>query len=221
MRALVLRSDERRGALKAPRVFVYRSRMANSVSVVPLTPGLWPTIDALFGGGGDPKWCWCQFWRKPGSDWTNTTADDNRSDLLALVEGDGPAPGLVALEGDRAVGWVGLGPRDAFPRLARSRTLPQLPGDDVWAINCFVVARSVRGSGVAGALLEAAVAYARDRGAKTLEGYPVDTQGSRIPSASVYTGTKTMFERAGFELASPSKSKASSGTPRVVVRRTP
>jgi GNAT superfamily N-acetyltransferase len=195
--------------------------VAKAVSVVPLTPGIWPALAELFAAGGDPKWCWCQFWRKPGSDWTNTTADENRADLLALVDADGPAPGLVALDDGKAVGWVGLGPREAFPRLVRSRTLPQLPGDDVWAINCFVVARSARRSGVAGALLEAAVAYARDHGAKTLEGYPVDTQGTRIPSASVYTGTKAMFERAGFGLAAQSNSKASSGTPRVVVRRTP
>lgn len=191
------------------------------LEVVPLTSETWPALADLFSSGGDARWCWCQFWRKPGSDWTNTTADENRDDLRALVDGAGPAPGLVALDGDRAVGWVGLGPRGAFPRLARSRTLPQLPGDDVWAINCFVVARSARRSGVAAALLEAAVAYARDHGAKTLEGYPVDTQGARIAPASVYTGTRAMFERAGFELAAPSTSKASPGAPRVVVRRTP
>lgn len=192
------------------------------ISIVPLSAECWDALAELFSAGGDPRWCWCQFWRKPGSNWTNTTAEDNRRDLQALVNGGGLAPGLVALDdAGKAVGWVGLGPRDAFGRLARSRTLPQLPGDDVWVINCFVVAKGSRRSGVATALLDAAVAYAREHGAGTLEGYPVQTGGTRISSASVYTGTAAMFERAGFSAFAPSTSKASSGTPRVVMRRSP
>jgi GNAT superfamily N-acetyltransferase len=189
------------------------------VDIVPASPATWPALAELFAAGGDPKWCWCQFWRKPGSNWSNTTAADNRSDLEGLVDGDGPAPGLVALRDGVAVGWVGLGPREDFPRLARSRTLPQLPGDDIWVINCFVVARTARRSGVARSLLAAASEYAKAHGARILEGYPVATDGGRIPSASVYTWTASMFEGAGFTKAADSTSKASAGTPRVVMRR--
>jgi GNAT superfamily N-acetyltransferase len=63
---------------------------------------------------------------------------------------------------------------------------------------CFVVGRKSRGQGVASALLEAAIDYARDHGATTLEGYPVETDGTRIASANVYKGTLGMFARAGF-----------------------
>jgi GNAT superfamily N-acetyltransferase len=196
--------------------------MMPTVKIVPATPEVWPQLADLFAAGGDPKWCWCQFWRKPGSNWSNTTLDRNRADLRALVDGPGPAPGLVAIDEDgKAVGWVGLGPREDFGRLPRSRTIPQLAGDDVWVVNCFVVARTARRSGVAGALLDAAVAYASEHGAAILEGYPVDTRGTRISSASVYTGTADMFRRAGFEVAAPTTSKAASGTPRVVMRRSP
>ena len=190
------------------------------MEILPASPALWPAIADLFAAGGDPKWCWCQFWRKPGSNWTNTTLDENEADLRTLVERD-PAPGLVALRDGKAVGWVGLGPREEFGRLARSRTIPQLPGDAVWVVNCFVVARTARRTGVASALLEAAVDYARAHGAAILEGYPVETGGGRIASAAAYTGTAGMFERAGFEIASPTSSTAASGRPRVVVRRTP
>ena len=193
--------------------------MSDAIEIRPLTADLWPALADLFAAGGDPRWCWCQYWRKPGSNWSNTTADDNRTDLRAMLDRDGPAPGLVALLDGKAVGWVGLGPREDFPRLARSRTLPQLPGEAVWVVNCFVVAKAARRSGVAGRLLEAAVEYARANGALTVEGYPVTTEGARIPSASVYTGTAGMFERAGFEVAAPTSSKASGGTPRVVMRR--
>jgi GNAT superfamily N-acetyltransferase len=185
-----------------------------------LVAGNWPALATLFAEGGDARSCSCQFWRKSGSSWTSATADDNRRDLRALVGRD-PAPGLVALRDGRAIGWVGLGPREEFDRLARSRTIPQLRGDGVWVVNCFVVARTARRAGVASALLDAAVEYARAHGATTLEGYPVETGGARVPSASAYTGTAGMFERAGFEVASRTTSTAASGRPRVVVRRSP
>lgn len=190
------------------------------MEIVPASPDLWPTIADLFGSTSTLRWCWCQFWRKPGSNWSNTSADDNRASLRELV-GQEPAPGLVALQDGRAIGWVGFGPRDDFPRLARSRTIPQLPGDGVWVVNCFVVARAARRSGVASALLEAAVGYARDHGARLLEGYPVQTGGGRMASASAYTGTAGMFERAGFTVASPTSSKAGKDLPRIVMRRVP
>ena len=152
------------------------------------------------------------------SNWSNTTADDNRTDLQALV-GQDPAPGLVAMRDGKAIGWVGLGPREEFDRLMRSRTIPQLPGDGVWVVNCFVVAKAARRGGVAGALLDAAVAYAREHGAVTLEGYPVETGGARMSSASAYTGTTGMFDRAGFAPAAPTSSKAHGGRPRIVARR--
>jgi GNAT superfamily N-acetyltransferase len=190
------------------------------MEIVPASRDNWSLIEGLFGSTSTLRWCWCQFWRKPGANWTNTTPEENRADLEALVGSD-PAPGLVALRDGVAVGWIGLGPRDHFPRLGRSRTIPQLPGEDVWVVNCFVVARGARRSGVASALLEAAVAYAREHGAAILEGYPVRTGGMRISSASVYTGTAGMFERVGFEIAAETTSRPSSGMPRVVMRRTP
>ncbi len=191
-----------------------------AVMIEPLSVGNWPALTTLFSSGGDPKWCWCQYWRKPGANWSNTTPTENRADLEVLVGAD-PAPGLVAMRDGVAIGWVGLGPREDFPRLARSRTLPQLPGDGVWVVNCFVVARGARGEGVAGALLEAAIDYAREHDARVLEGFPVETGGERMPSAGAYMGTVGMFLRSGFEVASPTTSKAGGGRPRVVVRRAP
>jgi GNAT superfamily N-acetyltransferase len=190
------------------------------MDIRPASRDSWPLIAELFAAGGDPRWCWCQWWRKRNANWTNTTADGNRADLEALVGAD-PAPGLVALEDGRAVGWVGLGPREDFPRLAASRVIPQLPGDAVWSVNCFVVAKGARRSGVAGALLDAAVAYARDHGAALVEGYPVRTGGGKVSAPSLHTGTEGMFERSGFELAAETTSGIRSGTPRVVMRREP
>ena len=62
------------------------------------------------------------------------------------------------------------------------------------------MSRRARGRGVAAALLDAAVAYAREHGATTLEAYPVDAGDGRIPAANAYHGTLGMFERAGFQV---------------------
>ena len=107
---------------------------------------------------------------------------------------------MLAYRDDRVVGWVSLGPREDYERLAYSKVLAPVDDIPVWSIVCFVVGRRSRGTGVAAALLEAAVAYAGDHGATTLEAYPLDTSGERIASANAYHGTLRMFERAGFEV---------------------
>ncbi len=200
--------------------------MTDNLAIVPASLAVWPLIVDLFAAGGDPRWCWCQYWRKPGSNWTNTTADGNRLDLEARIPPPGSAdeavaPGLVALRDGVAVGWVGLGPREGFPRLERSRTLPMLPGEAIWSINCFVVAKAARRGGIATALLDAALAYARAHGAGVVEGYPVRGDGTRLAPGVVYTGTASMFERAGFTVAAESTSKSVDRPRRVVMRRTP
>jgi GNAT superfamily N-acetyltransferase len=74
---------------------------------------------------------------------------------------------------------------------------PVDPGDvGVWSITCFFVHRRHRRTGIAEALLEAAVRFAAEHGARAVEGYPVDPGQSR--AADLYPGTIGMFERAGF-----------------------
>ena len=52
-----------------------------------------------------------------------------------------------------------------------------------------------------------------------VEGYPVDNQGSKVDLTMAYVGTRTLFEKAGFELASRTEA-TSAGFPRVIMRRT-
>jgi GNAT superfamily N-acetyltransferase len=169
-----------------------------AIDVRPLTPQRFADLATLFEEGGDPKWCWCTYFRVRGRDWSNSTAADNRDELRALAKRE-LAPGLVAFRDDRAVGWVSLAPREDYERLATSKILAPLDNVPVWSIVCFVVSRRSRRQGVASALLDAAIEYARSHGATTVEAYPVEVpQGERIPSANAYHGTLTMFERAGF-----------------------
>ena len=164
----------------------------------PLTTARFADLAGLFEEGGDPRWCWCTYFRFRGRDWSNSTADGNRAELKALTRRK-LAPGLVAYRDDQAVGWVSLAPREDYDRLAASKILAPLDDVPVWSIVCFVVSRRHRRQGVAGALLEAAIEYARSHGATTLEAYPVEVpKGERVPSANAYHGTLSMFERAGF-----------------------
>ena len=190
------------------------------MEVVPASLATWDALADLFArrGGGDARSCWCLWWRVRAKDFGTPSA--NRERLRGLVE-SGPPPGLVALAGGRAVGWVGLGPRPDFERLQRSRVIPRVDGATPWAIVCFVVDAEARGRGVASALLAAAVEHARAAGAPTVEGYPVDpaaTPGGRTSDTGAFTGTRSMFERAGFHVAATTSSRGG-GAPRVVMRR--
>ena len=182
-----------------------------TLEIVPLTPKRIGDLATLFEQGGDPKWCWCAYFRVRGRDWTNSTGQDNRAVLEAAVREQEHAPGLVAYDEGEVVGWVSLGPREDFERLAFSRILAPLDEVPVWSIVCFVVGRRSRLQGVAGELLSAAIDYARYRGATTLEAYPVDVPaGDRIPSANAYHGTLAMFERAGFRVVERRQANANS-----------
>jgi GNAT superfamily N-acetyltransferase len=169
------------------------------LDIRPLTPERFPDLAALFGEGGDPKWCWCVYFRFRGRDWSNSTASENRAALEELAERD-LAPGLVGYRDGRVVGWVSLGPREDYERLTFSKILAPVDDTPVWSIVCFVVSRKVRGQGVAAELLAAAIEFARAHGATTLEAYPVDTSDGRVPAANAYHGTLAMFERAGFTI---------------------
>ena len=137
------------------------------------------------------------FFRMPGMSWQNASAASNRADLERLTHAE-VAPGLVAYRSGKAVGWVGLAPRTDYARLTNSKVLKPVDDKPVWSIVCFVVSRHARRQGVAHELLSAAVAYARQHGARTVEAYPVSAERGRVPAADAYHGTQSMFERAGF-----------------------
>jgi GNAT superfamily N-acetyltransferase len=138
------------------------------------------------------------WWRveKGGKTWEAMKADGRSKRTLASLVRRGRALGILAYCDGEPVGWVTFGPRRAdFPRLDRVRAYQRDDTASVWSVPCFFVARGWRGKGVASALLEAAVAAARRRGARVLEGYPVT---KALPAAFAYTGALSMFTRAGF-----------------------
>jgi GNAT superfamily N-acetyltransferase len=142
---------------------------------------------------------------------TGTSGGPNKERMAELVAG-GTVPGLLAYRDGSAVGWASTSPRSELVRVARSRQL--LAGDDpeqtdVWSIACFYVHRSAWRTGVATALLAAAIEHAREHGAGAIEGYPV-----KPGSVDPYTGYDAMFARAGFRLV-----RAGRGRGRALWRR--
>ena len=177
------------------------------ITIVPATAPRFDDVAQALTGGGDGGSCWCLWWMMPAKDWDTLTRDDRRERLRAQTEGE-PPPGLVAYVDGEPAGWVKVAPRTAQPRLARTRNLQSspIPFDDesVWAITCFVVRREHRRSGLNAELLRAAVDHARARGARVVEGYPLDPSVQKFSSNELYHGILSTFLAAGFtEVARP------------------
>ncbi len=176
------------------------------LAIRPLTPARWPDLVKLFGARGACAGCWCTWWRltRPEFDAGRGAANRRREERYVKA---GNVPGLLAYEAREPVGWVAIEPRSAFPRLARSRILAPVDDRPVWSITCFFVARAQRGRGVTRALIEAAVRWARSRGATIVEAYPVEP-GRRVADDVVYHGAASTFRALGFdEVARRSRSR--------------
>lgn len=167
------------------------------LTIRPLTPNLWPAFEDLFGKGGASNGCWCMYWRI-GSAYHKRPRAKNRTAIREIVK-RGPPPGLLAFDGELAVGWCQLTPRDALGWLNRARHFERIDEVPVWSISCFYVRRGYRKQGVLSALITAAVKAAKRAKAPALEAYPVDTARPESTS-NVFTGTASAFARAGFKI---------------------
>src|SRR5204863_8152453 len=110
----------------------------------------------------------------------------------------GEPAGLIGYRGKVAVGWVSLGASEDYAKLKRSPVMKAVDERPVWSVVCFVVPSQYRGQGVARALLDAAICYAKKRGVALLEAYPVDKPG-RSDDDSMWFGAKSMYDAAGFK----------------------
>jgi len=167
------------------------------LKVLPLTADRWEDFVQLASrpGASILRSCWCTYYRRSGGRGYNP--QENRRMMRSLVAA-GTVPGLIAYRDGRPVGWISLGPRADYPRLANSPIMKPVDDRPVWSIVCFFTDARERGKGVSRALLRAAVAYARSQGARLLEAYPVDRPGRSDP-LSMWFGAKSLYDRAGFK----------------------
>lgn len=173
-----------------------------TLDIRPLTRARWKDLETLFNGpgGAQVRGCWCMYYRRSGSvpkPPGMTYAQRNKCDLKALVD-KGVVPGLLGYRDGAPVAWVSLGPREDYRKLERSPVMKAVDDKPVWSVICFYTAKHARGDGLSAQMLEGAAVYARARGVKLLEAYPVDKPG-RGADDNMWFGAKAMYDRAGYK----------------------
>jgi GNAT superfamily N-acetyltransferase len=186
----------------------------------PVTPDRFEDFADVVNPNRRATHCWCLSHRlttREVADLGGTGEHARERAMRALCQREHP-PGVVTYLDGVPVGWCNIGPRAEITRLARSKLMP--PTDDlpVWSIVCVVVRSGYRRRGVIQHLLEGAVAYAAAHGAPAVEAHPVDPGGRRMDLTMAFVGTRSMFERAGFEVLGTTDAVASK-LPRLTMRR--
>ena len=167
----------------------------------------WAGFEAVMGPKGGCGGCWCMLWRLPKAEFEAGQGDGNRAAMREIFEA-GPPPGLIAREGGRPLGWVQIAPREALPRIARSRVMRPVDDLPAWIVTCFLVDKTRRRQGLSAALLEGAAQMAARRGAPALDGFPIDTPKEKYPPVYAWTGFVGAFRAAGFtEIARPTPTR--------------
>jgi GNAT superfamily N-acetyltransferase len=180
---------------------------ADQLRIVPANEASWDDLLAIFGTK-DAGLCLCQRLKVRGWIWRDSTLSERTAMLQDQTACDEPdattTSGLVLLAEGEPVGWVAVEPRTAYPKLTGSpvpwkgRTEDR-DDDGVWAVTCFVVRKGYRGRGLMYPLARATIDFARSRGARALEAYPMITQpGKVITWGEVHVGARQVFEEAGF-----------------------
>jgi GNAT superfamily N-acetyltransferase len=149
-----------------------------------------------------PKECFVSFPAEERADRLRSQTDPGCKDA-------GATTGLVAYLDDEPVGWSAVEPRTAYIGLVRGGRVAwtgrseDRTDDSVWAVTCFVTRAGFRRRGISLALARAAVDYARERGARAVEGYPMTI--TNVVLDELHVGTEGAFAAAGFtEVSRPS-----------------
>lgn len=176
--------------------------MSGEIEIAPLTPERWPLFEDLFGKQGACYGCWCTHFRLPPAVRRDNDRQRNKDFIRARIDA-GPPPGLLALDGERAIGWMQIGPRADVPEWnnAGRASAPLEPHDAAdpatWAISCFFIRSRERGKGLTHRLVAAGIGFARESGGRVLESCPMD-QSKDSRSIGLFVGSTRVFEKAGF-----------------------
>ena len=180
------------------------------LTIVPANEASWEDLQAVLGARGDPHRCQCQRYKmQPGESWASVGAEELAFRFRTQTEcghpESGTSSGLVAYLDGEPVGWCAIEPRTSYPRLLLKTRVPwEGRAEDktdagVWAVTCFVTRAGFRRRGISRALADAAVDFARRRGARALEGYPMITErGKEITWSELHVGSRGIFADAGF-----------------------
>lgn len=137
------------------------------------------------------------WWRLTGSEFEKRKGAGNKRSMKRIVR-SGEIPGIIGYSGGEPIAWCSVAPRGHFPRLDRSRVLRRVDEREVWSVVCFFVAKRHRKRGLSAEMLRAAVDFASGKGARIIEGYPVEPRSGETADVFAYTGLASTFRKAGF-----------------------
>jgi GNAT superfamily N-acetyltransferase len=195
------------------------TRVEPGITVVPANQAGCDDLRTVLGTRGQASRCWCQrFKLRPREAFGNFPVEERAHRMRQQTgcgdPGASSTSGLVAYLGTEPVGWCAVEPRTAYEGLVRNSSRAVWVGrdedradDGIWAVTCLFTRAGYRRRGVGRALALAAVAHARERGARSLEGYPMTTTDAI--EEELHVGTVRTFADAGFtEVHRPSKRRA-------------
>jgi GNAT superfamily N-acetyltransferase len=183
--------------------------MTQNLTIVPANEASCEDLQAVLGTRGAAANCQCQRYKlRPREAFRKFPVAERAHRLRQQTECGHPesetTSGLVAYLDGEPVGWCAVEVRTAYGGLLRNNRVPwegraeDKADDTVWAVTCVFARAGFRGRGIAYALVRAAVAFARERGARALEAYPLITQpGQKIAWDEIHVGTRSIFESAG------------------------
>ena len=194
------------------------------MTIIPANEASCEDLQTVFGTRGAAAHCQCQRYKlRPREAFRKFPVEERARRLRGQTRCGNrdahPTSGLVAYLDGEPVGWCAVEPRTAFSGLLRNNRVPwegrkeDKSDDGVWAVTCVFARAGFRRAGIGQALVRAAVEFARQRGARALEGYPMlTTPEQTISWDELHVGSRSMFERAGF-------TQVTHPTPRRVVMR--
>ena len=165
----------------------------------PLSAQTWDDFERLFREHGIQDGCWCMYWRARREDCQRQYGEGNRKAFKSLVDA-GKVTGLLAYLDYLPIAWCSISPRAEVPVVERSPTLKPVDAEAVWSIVCFFVSKLYRRQGMTQILIEQALVFARQHGAKIVEAYPLRTQISKMLQYERFMGIQSTFERLGFKV---------------------
>jgi GNAT superfamily N-acetyltransferase len=163
-----------------------------NLHIEPVTAERLEDLEHFSQAHGKFRDCSCMRWRTSRADF-QVLGPDGRAAALAERVRAGQPVGVLAYLGGEPVGWCSIAPRESYVAVTRSQRIPTVTGRDVWSVVCFFLDPAVRGSKVRPRLLEAAIGYAAESGARTVEAYPWPGGASYF-----YMGPRELYLGAGF-----------------------
>jgi GNAT superfamily N-acetyltransferase len=178
-----------------------------AISIVPANEASWDDLQTVFGTRGQGARCHCQRYKLRARESFRSFPVEERAFRLREQTDCGhpesdTTSGLVAYLDGEPVGWCAVEPRTAYEGLVRNSRVPwegraeDKADDSVWAVTCLFTRAGFRKRGVSRALARAAVDFARERGARAIEGYPMTTKN--VIAEELHVGTEGVFADAGF-----------------------